>query len=136
MHIYFQTSQREHCIWAITNSQISNQIPWHSDRLSVCLKCDLWVESITMTKSKYITWALLSEQCGIYCGAIDEPSKSSKAIDKCIIINFCNKNVVIARFHDKNDGFILFIYICMTHSQMLGKVEYGWGPIFKVVLEC
>ena len=24
----------------------------------------------------------------------------------------------------------------MSHSQMLGKVEYGWGPIFKVVLEC
>merc|ERR1712088_560637 len=24
----------------------------------------------------------------------------------------------------------------MTHSQMLGKVEFGGGPIFKVVLEC
>ena len=24
----------------------------------------------------------------------------------------------------------------MTHSQMLGKGESGWGPIFKVVLEC
>ena len=24
----------------------------------------------------------------------------------------------------------------MTHSQMLGKVECGGGPIFKVVLEC
>ena len=23
-----------------------------------------------------------------------------------------------------------------SHSQMLGKVEYGGGPIFKVVLEC
>ena len=23
----------------------------------------------------------------------------------------------------------------MTHSQMLGKVEYGGGPIFKVVLQ-
>ena len=23
----------------------------------------------------------------------------------------------------------------MTHSQMCGKVEYGGGPIFKVVLE-
>ena len=27
-------------------------------------------------------------------------------------------------------------YVGMTHSQMLGKVESGWGPIFKVVLEC
>ena len=24
----------------------------------------------------------------------------------------------------------------MSHSQMLGKVESGGGPIFKVVLEC
>ena len=24
----------------------------------------------------------------------------------------------------------------MTHSQILGKVESGGGPIFKVVLEC
>ena len=27
------------------------------------------------------------------------------------------------------------IYCNMTHSQMLGKVESGGGPIFKVVLE-
>ena len=24
----------------------------------------------------------------------------------------------------------------MTHSQMFQKVEYGWGQIFKVALEC
>ena len=29
---------------------------------------------------------------------------------------------------------ILGLY--MSHSQMLGKVESGGGPIFKVVLEC
>ena len=26
--------------------------------------------------------------------------------------------------------------IYLSHSQMLGKVESGGGPIFKVVLEC
>ena len=41
-------------------------------------------------------------QGGITCGAIDEPRKSSKAIDERIIINFRDKNVVIARFRDKN----------------------------------
>ena len=41
-------------------------------------------------------------QGGITCGAIDEPRKSSKAIDDLVIINFCNKNVIIARFRDKN----------------------------------
>ena len=28
------------------------------------------------------------------------------------------------------------VAVDMTHSQMLGKVESGGGPIFKVVLEC
>ena len=42
------------------------------------------------------------DQGGITCGAIDEPTKSSKAIDERIIINFRDKNVVIARFRDKN----------------------------------
>ena len=42
------------------------------------------------------------KQGGITCGAIDEPRKSSKAIDERVIINFRDKNVVIARFRDKN----------------------------------
>ena len=41
-------------------------------------------------------------QGGITCGAIDEPRKSSKAIDEHVIINFRDKIVVIARFGDKN----------------------------------
>ena len=48
-------------------------------------------------------------QGGITCEAIDEPGKSSKAIDKRVIINFRDKNVVIARFRDKNEVFVLFI---------------------------
>ena len=39
---------------------------------------------------------------GITYGAIDEPKKSSKAIDEHGIINFRDKNVVIAHFCDKN----------------------------------
>ena len=45
------------------------------------------------------------DQGGITCGAIDDPRKSSKAIDERVIINFRDKNVVIARFCDKNWGF-------------------------------
>ena len=45
-------------------------------------------------------------QGGITCGAIDEPRKSSKAIDERVIIDFRDKNVVIARFCDKNEAFI------------------------------
>ena len=36
------------------------------------------------------------DQCGTTSGAIDETRRSSKAIDKCIIKNFRDKNVVIA----------------------------------------
>ena len=50
-------------------------------------------------------------QGGITYGAIDEPRQSSFAIDERVIINFRDKNVVIACFCDKNGGFILFIYI-------------------------
>ena len=41
-------------------------------------------------------------QGGITCGAIEDPRKSSKAIDERVIINFRDKNGVIARFRDKN----------------------------------
>ena len=43
------------------------------------------------------------DQGGITCGAIDEPRKSSKAIDERVIINFRDKNVVIAHFRDQNE---------------------------------
>ena len=46
-------------------------------------------------------------QGGITCGAIDEASRSSKAIEKCVIINFCNKNAVLACFRDKMMFLIL-----------------------------
>ena len=36
-------------------------------------------------------------QGGITCGAIEDPRKSSKAIDERVIINFRDKNAVIAR---------------------------------------
>ena len=37
-------------------------------------------------------------QVGITCGAIDEASRSSKAIEKRIIINFHDKKAIIACF--------------------------------------
>ena len=40
-------------------------------------------------------------QGGITCGAIDEPRKSSKAIDKRVIINFCDKNAINAHIAAK-----------------------------------
>ena len=39
-------------------------------------------------------------------GAIEEAIRSSEAIDKRVIIDFCDKNVVIARFRDINEVFI------------------------------
>ena len=51
---------------------------------------------------------------------------------------FCSLGTLL-RMEDRiSDAYqiMIFIYIYMTHSQMLGKFEYGGGPIFKVVLEC
>ena len=47
------------------------------------------------------------DQGGITCGAIDDASRSSKAIEKHVIINFRDKNVVIACFRDK---IVLFYF--------------------------
>ena len=49
-----------------------------------------------------------ADQGGITCGTIDEPRKSSKAIDERVIIDFRDKNVIIARFSDKNGGFLFY----------------------------
>ena len=61
-----------------------------------------------MTQLSLVDAPARPAQCGITCGAIDEPSRSSKAIDERIIINFCSKNAVIARFRDKNDVFYFY----------------------------
>ena len=45
---------------------------------------------------------------GITCEAIEGASRSSKAIDERVIINFRDKNVVIVRFCDKNNIFYLY----------------------------
>ena len=59
------------------------------------------------------------QQGGITFEAIDEPGKSSKAIDKRVIINFHDKNVVIARFRNKNEVFVLFIIYILIYIQLL-----------------
>ena len=59
-------------------------------------------------RSHRVIKKVLNTQGGITCGAIDEPRKSSKASDERVIINFCDKNVVIARFHNKKDVFYLY----------------------------
>ena len=57
-------------------------------------------------------------QCGITCGAIDEPSRSWKANDKRVIINFRDKYVVLGHFCDKKKVFYFydkmswFVMIC------------------------
>ena len=42
-----------------------------------------------------------------------------KAIDERVIMNFRDKNVIIARFRDKNGGFILFMYIYVLSRAFL-----------------
>ena len=63
----------------------------------------IWLPTSEIPKITTKNFAL--HQSGITCGAINEPSRSSKAIDKRVIINLCHKNVRIARFRDKHDVF-------------------------------
>ena len=50
------------------------------------------------------------------------------------ILSDVGHNNVRMELGGERGDFINEIY--MSHSQMLGKFEYGGGPIFKVVLEC
>ena len=61
-------------------------------------------------------------QGGITCGAIDEPRKSSKAIDERVIINFRDKNVLIARFRNKN----------VVIARFRDKTAYVWMGILPL----
>ena len=46
-----------------------------------------------------------SGQGGITCGAIEKASKFLKASDERVLINFRNKNALIATFRHKNGVF-------------------------------
>ena len=48
------------------------------------------------------------DQCGLICGAIEESSKSRKAIDERVSRNFRDKNAVFTHFRDKNAVFTIF----------------------------
>ena len=76
-------------------------IAWHTAHLKM-LCCNVVLGHIAL-----LYFLVIWVQGGITCGAIDEPRKTSKAIDERVIINFRDKKVVIARFRDKNGGFIL-----------------------------
>ena len=63
--------------------------------------CDSWLK-VGISRKNYLETCCRHTQGGITCGAIEDPRKSSKAIDERVIINFRDKNGVIARFRDKN----------------------------------
>ena len=53
--------------------------------------------------SPKICWGIF--QVGITCKAIEETSRSSKAVDERVIIKLHDGNAAIARFCHKNDAF-------------------------------
>ena len=71
------------------------------------------------------------QQGGITCGAIDDPRKSSKAIDQRVIINFRDKNVVIARFCDKNVVIARFRDKNVVIACFRDKTAYVWGLCYR-----
>ena len=68
-------------------------------------KLELEIKKAAKMGNKQVLKNIRETMCiqgGITCGAIEDPRKSSKAIDERVIINFRDKNVVIARSRDKN----------------------------------
>ena len=89
-------------IWWGTMSQVNTWLPLAFERKQI-EAWSLWQNCPT------------SCQGGITCGAIDKPRKSSKAIEKRIIITFRDKNVVIACFRDKNVVYLIYLYVYIFH---------------------
>ena len=55
--------------------------------------------------ARFRSQSLSPWQGGRTCGAIEEASRSSKAIDERVIINVGDKNAITVRFIDKNDVY-------------------------------
>ena len=89
-------------IWWGTMSQVNTWLPLAFERKQI-EAWSLWQNCPTLC------------QGGITCGAIDKPRKSSKAIEKHIIITFRDKNVVIACFRDKNVVYLIYLYVYIFH---------------------
>ena len=74
-------------------------------------------------------------QDGITCGAIKEASRSSKAIDQCVIIDFCDKNTVIAPFRDEMMFLTFFGLNFLICHEMYDKnviVLFCQQPFFSI----
>ena len=77
---------------------------------------------ISWTKTEKVEMSRIgAAQGGITCGAIEDPRKSSKAIDERVIINFRDKNGVNARFRDKN---VVIVRFCDKNVECL-YIYYG-----------
>ena len=79
--------------------------------VTINVETSAWKDKNIKSASVSARWKpkITAKQGGITCGANNEPRKSSKAIDKRVITNFRDKNVVSARFGDKNEAFILLL---------------------------
>ena len=100
----------------------------------------------TCDKHKYVDDDIGDVQGGRTCGAIKEASRSSKVNDERAIINFCDKNAVIAHFSDKNGVFDycdkMSWYVMIYHDAtpknsfwlfqkfILQKIK--WLPIYRI----
>ena len=77
------------------------------NKLATCLKKEIKRYLFLQINCKFRSFLLVEEGFNRTCGAIDEPSRSSKAIYKRVIIIFRDKNVVNARFATKiMSGFL------------------------------
>ena len=89
--------------------------------------------NIVLSIHKCVSWSCL-------------PSRTSFTVNRNTWADFEQTHTVSFRVHTHTQNWLnqrcfqiyeIRLHIAyMSHSQMLGKVESGGGPIFKVVLEC
>ena len=61
----------------------------------------------------------------------EDPTKVSRGLKNNVVLDNIENIIVCIQIQINRDHLGN-----MSHSQMLGKFEYGGGPIFKVVIEC
>ena len=94
-----------------------------AQKKKLALKTGTFQDTLTATKHCKSFWIIFFTAFGVFSPTNSIDGKNYQRYDDSAFSIFDNKSADQKQFN-------------MTQLLLLGKVEYGWGPIFKVVLEC
>ena len=127
---------------------LGNKYNMGSDTRSICVQIHvrtLWI-SLTFPSHKFGKERYAFYHVKLYCFA--EKNKVRQKYPNFItltnwVVGLCNQWQIKSNIFKEGSGHPNFMnpfeygksFLDMSHSRMFQKVESGWGPIFKVVLE-